>query len=268
MTMRAIYRPKGRAREYAPLAANLYKGCANRCAYCYVPRILRMGPPEFHAGVHARPGLREALQRDAARLAAAGETGPVLLCFATDPYPREVPEGGVTARQAIRILSAAGMRTRLLTKNPFLALDDLDLLEAARTEFGISLVWIQESDRMRWEPGADGVVERMAALTAARAMGVRTWVSLEPVIAPAQALEIVDFRAHLVDVWRVGGWNHDARARRIDYRAFLDELMPLLAVKRERDGCAWQIKHDLWRHASASARAYGRTAGLEEDDLV
>ena len=33
--IRAIYTPKGPALEYAPLACNLYRGCAHGCLYCY-----------------------------------------------------------------------------------------------------------------------------------------------------------------------------------------------------------------------------------------
>jgi len=31
-----IYAPAGKAGEYAPLAANPYKGCGHCCSYCYV----------------------------------------------------------------------------------------------------------------------------------------------------------------------------------------------------------------------------------------
>ena len=34
-----IYEPKGRAREYSPLAANLYRGCGHGCIYCYAPAV-------------------------------------------------------------------------------------------------------------------------------------------------------------------------------------------------------------------------------------
>lgn len=40
--MRIIYEPKGRAREYANLAANLYSGCIHGCVYCYVPQFLHL----------------------------------------------------------------------------------------------------------------------------------------------------------------------------------------------------------------------------------
>ena len=37
--MSIIYQPKGKAREYSPLAANLYLGCNHGCKYCYAPSI-------------------------------------------------------------------------------------------------------------------------------------------------------------------------------------------------------------------------------------
>jgi hypothetical protein len=47
-----IYPPKGQAGEYAPLAANPYRGCGHRCKYCYVPeKVIRtLKRPEFDAG--------------------------------------------------------------------------------------------------------------------------------------------------------------------------------------------------------------------------
>jgi hypothetical protein len=43
-----IYAPAGQAGEYAPLAANPFRGCGHACAYCYVPNVLNLN--------HFRPG--------------------------------------------------------------------------------------------------------------------------------------------------------------------------------------------------------------------
>ena len=82
--MKAIYEPKGAAREYAPLACNLYRGCVHGCKYCYVPGVLRMSKAEFHAESRTRPGILEALERDAKQL--EGDPRPVFLCFTCAPW--------------------------------------------------------------------------------------------------------------------------------------------------------------------------------------
>jgi DNA repair photolyase len=38
--MTIIYEPTGKAREYSPLAANLYSGCDHNCDFCFVPSIM------------------------------------------------------------------------------------------------------------------------------------------------------------------------------------------------------------------------------------
>jgi DNA repair photolyase len=81
-----IYAPRGQAGEYAPLAANPYRGCGHKCAYCYVPAVLRMDRPEFNAGAVPRKGYEEALTKDARKYQAAGINGQVMLSFTTDPY--------------------------------------------------------------------------------------------------------------------------------------------------------------------------------------
>lgn len=35
---KAIYQPRGKAREYSPWACNFFNGCSNDCDYCYCKR--------------------------------------------------------------------------------------------------------------------------------------------------------------------------------------------------------------------------------------
>ena len=57
-----IYAPRGQAGEYAPLATNPYRGCGHKCAYCYVPNVLKMPRAEFDAGATERPNFLQALE--------------------------------------------------------------------------------------------------------------------------------------------------------------------------------------------------------------
>ncbi|MBE3070910.1 MAG: hypothetical protein IMZ66_11810 [Planctomycetes bacterium] len=239
--MTVIYEPRGAAREYAPLAANLYRGCGHGCRYCYAPACIRTAAADFHAHPAPRPGVLDALRREAARLPAGA--GPVLLCFTCDPYQPIEAEHHLT-RQALEILGGAGVSVRLLTKNPALAMADLALVVPDRVEFGVSLSWATDARRQEWEPAAGTVAERIHGLAVARAVGLATWVSMEPVIDPAEALAALRLVSGHVDMVKVGKLNHDAaREALIDWPAFAAEAV---AIMRER-GQAYYLKHDLWR---------------------
>jgi DNA repair photolyase len=244
-----IYVPKGAAFEYSPLAANLYRGCSHGCRYCYAPSILRMKRDAFAEGVKPRAGVLEQLAKDTKRLAARGEKGPVLLCFTSDPYQPAEREHGVT-REAIRILHDWGLGVRVLTKNPAYAVGiDMDVLVEANVEFGVSLSWTDDASRREWEPDAGTVPERAKALAAAKLADLRTWVSIEPVIDPAQALDVLDLGT--VDVFKVGKLNHDReREARVDWRKFLADVL----AKLEGRDCGYYIKHDLWQFADKRMR--------------
>ena len=45
--MPVIYQPRGKAREYNPLACNLYIGCSHRCNYCYAPHALQKRAEDY-----------------------------------------------------------------------------------------------------------------------------------------------------------------------------------------------------------------------------
>ena len=61
--MRAIYKPAGRAAEYAPLAVNLYTGCGHACTYCWAPQVLRLETAEFFRNPQPRPDLLPSLAK-------------------------------------------------------------------------------------------------------------------------------------------------------------------------------------------------------------
>jgi DNA repair photolyase len=81
-----IYVPAGQAGEYAPLAANPYRGCGYGCAYCYVPMALRMKREEFDAGASPRRNYLDNLRKDARKYKAAGIEEQVMRSFTTDVY--------------------------------------------------------------------------------------------------------------------------------------------------------------------------------------
>lgn len=81
-----IYRPKGRAKEYAAWALNYYDKCTGGCGYCYCDGLW----PGFSQGVVEEIGTRKAFTFERLdRQLETFEAGPgefVQLCFAGDPY--------------------------------------------------------------------------------------------------------------------------------------------------------------------------------------
>jgi DNA repair photolyase len=228
-----IYEPAGRAREYASLAANVYSGCDHRCVYCYAPLALRRSPVSFTQSAE-RPGFLAKLKKEAARYQAAGVAGRVLLCFTTDPYQRLDEKAGIT-RRAIETLHAHGLAVEVLTKGGTRALRDLDLFTPADA-FATTLTLLDPERSARWEPGAAGPINRIAAIREFHRAGVPTWVSLEPVIDPDQALAIICETAPVVDVFKVGKLNYAGRlptelraeVENIDWPTFARDAIELL----------------------------------------
>jgi len=72
-------------------------------------------------------------------------------------------------------------------------------------------------------------------------LGIRTWVSLEPVVDPEQSLELIRETADFVDEYKIGRWNHDPKADEIDWKDFGNKAVALC----ESLGKKYYIKKDL-----------------------
>jgi DNA repair photolyase len=233
--MPLIYEPAGRAREYAALACNIYRGCDHACEYCYAPAATRRAVADFHQPV-PRPDFLKQLRKEAA---ARTPTDPILLCFTCDPY-QALDERLGLARETIKILHAAGHAVNVLTKGGSRALRDLDLF-GPQDAFATTLTLLNGARSFEIEPGASMPSDRIVTIREFHAAGIPTWVSLEPVLDPAEALAIIRLTHSSVDLFKVGRWNYDARAEAIDWAKFAADAVALL----ESLGKRYYIKRDL-----------------------
>lgn len=233
-----IYAPKGQAGEYARLATNPYRGCGHKCAYCYVPAVLRMSRPDFDAGANLRPGYIENLKRDAVKYQAAGISENVLMSFTTDPYH---PGDNTATRETIKILQARGLRVTTLTKGGSRALRDIDLFRPGLDHFASTLTSTDAAFSRKWERGAAEPLDRMAALHRFHKSGIFTWVSLEPVLNVRHTMEVIEATAHFVDFYKVGKVNYVTLPEPIDWREFTALVTKVLNDR----GKAHYIKKDL-----------------------
>jgi DNA repair photolyase len=237
-----IYKPKGPAGEYAEWAVSgPYRGCGHRCLYCYVPNVLRMPREVFDQGAVERPTWEakflRALGRDAERLAAGSSEAPqVLLSFTTDPYH---PGDTRLTRVVLQLLREKGLRFCVLTKGGTRALRDLDLYRRGLDDFACTLTGVDASFSRKWEPDAALPQDRLTALRTFHEAGIRTWVSLEPVLDPDQTLAAIEASAPFVDLYKVGKLNHVKNAT--DWRAFSERCLAMFR-KLEK---AFYVKKDL-----------------------
>jgi DNA repair photolyase len=201
---------------------------------------MRTTGEKWHAKAEPRPDVLKNLDKDAEKL--RGDKRRILFCFSSDPYqPLERVER--LTHRALRIIARHRLNSQVLTKGcADLIQEDLGLMKEASTQLGVTLCFSDDATRKIWEPGASTVDERMAVLKAAHKEGLFTWVSLEPVIDPVQALEVIHMAHPYVAFWKVGKLNHMKEYERaVNWTEFLYDVEALLT----KVGAKYYIKNDL-----------------------
>ena len=225
--MKVIYESTGTARELAPLGVRLYfGGCAHGCLYCHGPQTERQRRAAFINHARLRHEVLIHLQREAERI--RGDDREILVTFGSDPYqPLEMHFQ--TTREAIQILIDHGLRVTILTKGGMRAARDFDLLETYdRCRFGTTVVFTNQVDASQWEPNAPPVADRIQAIYQANGRGIKTWVCLQPVISPEQALALIQELHPVVGHWKVGMLNYRKLPRPLNWMKFRRDARDLL----------------------------------------
>lgn len=239
-----IYAPKGQAGEYAPLAANPYRGCGHECRYCYVPNLLKMKREEFDAGAVDRDDYIQLLTKDAKKYQAAGITEQVMLSFTSDPYhPRDTS----LTRRTIEVLIEHGLGFCTLTKGGTKSLRDLDLFRPDRDAFASTLTSLDDAFSRKWEASAALPGDRIKALQAFHSCGIFTWVSLEPTLDVESSLAIVRETHSFVDLYKVGRVNYLPMTKTTDWQDYTLRMVDLL----QKLGAQAYIKKDLQAYLPA-----------------
>lgn len=233
-----IYAPRGQAGEYAPLACNPYRGCGHKCAYCYVPRAIKIDREEFNAGANERANFLDLLEKDGRKYQALGITEQVMLSFTTDVYH---PGDNRLTRDVIRSLQAHGLGVCVLTKGGTRALRDLGLFRRDRDCFASTLTSLDDRFSLKWEPGAALPGDRIAALKAFHEAGIYTWASLEPTLDVESSIRIVEETHEFVDLYKIGRVNYLPMTKTTDWEDYTHRMLEVV----QRLGVAHYIKKDL-----------------------
>ena len=201
--VRPIYEPKARAKEYGDYAINIYTGCPHNCYYCFAPAVLRKSREAFRTDIQPRKGIVEAVKRQLDKERITGKL--IHLCFTCDPYPRGYDCSAT--REIIKAIKATGNHVQILTKNGTDAERDFDLLDG-NDWFGVTYAgYLHRGDVSTAEPEAGTPYERLFALWHAHNLGIKTWVSCEPVLDANDVLYLIKVACY-IDKFKIGKMNY------------------------------------------------------------
>jgi len=130
----------------------------------------------------------------------------------------------------------------ILTKGGTRACRDFDILADAGGWFGQTVSTFSDAARQEWEPHAAPAIDRTMAYGTAARLGVKRWVSVEPVLSRSDALQIVQAYSGLpmVEHFKLGKLNgYDAETRAIekgiDWAAYREEAREILVGNSYRE---------------------------------
>ena len=244
----ALYKPAGRAAEYSPWALNLYDSCDHGCSFCFVNGMPGFqGRNTVNSKPVPRPGVLGALETYLLKRGAPKEQ--ILLCFTCDCFCKAETEYQITKR-ALALLNHYHAKVAILTKGGLRALSALDEIRAFgdRIKVGATLTFMDQERSAAVEPGAASPADRLKMLEAFHALGIKTWVSIEPVLDPEQSLACIRASLAVTDHFKIGKLNHVANT--MDWAKFLRNAVDVL---RQADK-PFYVKHDL--------RAFEQAAGV------
>ncbi len=234
-----IYEPRGKAKEYADLAVNIYKGCSHGCVYCYAPAATFKKREFFVNNPCTRINVMELLKKDAVKY--RDDKRNVLLSFTSDIYQQLNTKLNL-ARETIEILNKNNISVTILTKGGLRATADFDILKLnKKNNFAVSLTSDDPEESLKWEPGAALPKERIGSLEMAHDLGITTWVSFEPVINVEAVYRMIERTHKFVDLYKVGKLNYNSHSKTIDWAKFLINV-ELILKKFDKK---YYIKKDL-----------------------
>ena len=227
--MPVIYEPSGKAREYSPLACNLYLSCTHMCKYCYAPHVLQRKSDAYFIKPHPR---KDILKNIEAELKVSVPDKQIMLSFIGDVYS-DTYDNNATTRAALELFLEYGAPVAALTKGGNRCLRDIDLFKAFgnRIQIGTTLTFWNASKSREWESGAALPAERIAVMKTLKDSGIKTFASFEPVIEISESLAVLEksLEYDCIDHYKIGKVDRDFWAEKTpNWEFWLTKSLELL----------------------------------------
>lgn len=242
--MAAIYQPKGKAREYSPLALNIYNGCDHGCKYCYVPDIFHKTKEE-HLNVNERQDILSSVKRDCMNIKVKKQ---VLLSFTGDPYCHFNEEAKMT-RKVLIILLENNFPVSILTKGGNRCLQDMDIFKdfGGNIKIGQTLTFFDKEKSLYSEPNASLPDERIETFRILKENNIKTWASIEPVVFPKESIKMIEKTLEYCDEYKIGKLNHFPKyEKQINWYLYLKTILNILRENNKKI----YVKKDLAQFAN------------------
>ena len=196
--------------DYATDQITVYRMCPYSCRYCYVWRnklfSYRVKAGKYDPVEEARKYTRR-------------KDRVIVVSFVSDPYPPFEREKRLT-RRVLEALCSTDNRVMVLTKNPLLALElDIKLYHSCGFWLGTTVITLDHYKSRYWEPKVLDPWARLLSLYFAKKWyGVRTWLSIEPIIPyTTYPEEIVGETLDYIDYYVLGSFNY---SKQLGYTAY------------------------------------------------
>lgn len=227
--MKVIYKPKGKAGEYAQYAVNFYTGCSNGCDYCYCKRgVLKSvwaDKPRLKSCFKDEDAAYAAFRLDVDKHIVELRQHDLFFSFTTDPC---LPETVNLTRCAVSYAVYKEIPVQILTK---MASEELLIgLEYYANWVNSPLpsiaVGFTLTGHDELESNASTNLERIAMMRRIHELGFKTFASIEPVIDVEHSEEMVCRTEDCCDLFKVGLRSGVLKAYYDDgkLREFIDHL--------------------------------------------
>lgn len=198
---KAIYSPKGKAREYAKYAVNFYVGCSNDCSYCYCKRGV-LG----HAMGGTTPTLKKCFKDEddaietfvhelISNLSELRKYG-LFFTFTSDPM---LPETQGLTFAAIDICIDEDVPVKILTKRADFDVSTYYNVHNETIAFGFTLTGCDDK-----EPNASTNADRIAQMKRLHYRRFKTFASIEPVIDIEKSKQMIAQTLGYCDLYKIG----------------------------------------------------------------
>lgn len=204
--MGAIYKPKGKANEYGLWGVNFFKGCSNKCIYCFnreYPLSLNWSEvPVLKKCFKDEDDAIRIFEKELVKNLTDLQRDGLFLSFTTDPA---LPETlGLTVK-AIEICIKNSVNVKLLTKCGEFEEQFFKLFTGSEDElkehvaFGFTLTGHDEL-----EPGAPSNEKRIESMRKLHSWGYRTFESDEPIVDFGSTMKMITETLDCCDLYKVG----------------------------------------------------------------